>query len=392
MRMGIHTGISTKNQMIDSGTGHPRPAERRTGTVAALATPAICLGLALWGLLMSGCSEEPPPAPPAVQPVKILTVAADGFGATREFPGTISAAQTADVAFEVSGKIIEFPVGEGQQVEKGDVLARLDPRDFQADVDAVTAAEKAAQAEAERTRALFEADVAPLQQLDVAERNYDMMKARSVKAHKALEDSVLRAAFTGEVARKLVDDFANVRAKDPILILQDNSHLEIVIDIAEADYASMRPGLGNAERTARARPRVIAGAIPDREFPARISELAKVADPTTRTYAMTLIFDNPPDVNILPGMTAKVRAGGAGTGGLGAIWIPAHAARTDDTGDAFVWVVDPESMTVRRTAITLGDLSGSLVKVSNGLEGGEQIATSGVHHLREGMQVSRFGK
>ena len=59
----------------------------------------------------------------------------------------------------------------------------------------MTAAEKAALAELERTRALFEADVAPKQQLEVAERNYDVMKARSATAQKAMEDAVLRAPF-----------------------------------------------------------------------------------------------------------------------------------------------------------------------------------------------------
>jgi RND family efflux transporter MFP subunit len=255
------------------------------------------------------------------------------------------------------------------------------------------AAEKAARAEAERTRALFEADVAPKQQLEVAERNWEVMEARAATTRKALEDAVLRAPFAGEVARKLVDDFANIHAKDPILILQDNSHLEIVIDIAEADYVRMQPGVDNAARTARAQPRVIVSSIPDREFPARIKELAGSADPTTRTYAATLAFDNPPDVNILPGMTAKVRVGGPGTQStLESIWIPARAARTDDTGEAFVWVVDATNMKVQRTPVTLGELSGDLVQVTGGLEAGKQIATSGVHHLREGMQVSRFGK
>jgi RND family efflux transporter MFP subunit len=278
-------------------------------------------------------------------------------------------------------------------VEEGDVLARLDPRDFESQRDAAVASERAARAEAERTRALFEADVAPKQQLDVAERNYDVMEARAATARKALEDAVLRAPFAGEVARKLVDDFANIKAKDPILILQDNSHLEIVIDVAEADYVHLQPGLDNAARTARGKPRVIVSSIPDREFPARIKELAGAADPTTRTYAATLAFENPPDVNILPGMTAKVRIGGPGTQtALESIWIPARAARTDDTGEAFVWVVDATSMKVQRTPVTLGELSGDLVQVTAGLEGGQQIATSGVHHLREGMQVHRLEK
>jgi RND family efflux transporter MFP subunit len=385
--------IHTENWARNSSEMNPRPAERGTGATAAAATLAMALGISLGGLVTAGCGEEPAPEAPAVRPVKILEIGAGGGGITREFPGKISAAQTADVAFEVSGKIVELPVDEGQRVEEGDVLARLDPRDFESQRDAAVASERAARAEAERTRALFEADVAPKQQLDVAERNYDVMEARAATARKALEDAVLRAPFAGEVARKLVDDFANIKAKDPILILQDNSHLEIVIDVAEADYVHLQPGLDNAARTARGKPRVIVSSIPDREFPARIKELAGAADPTTRTYAATLAFENPPDVNILPGMTAKVRIGGPGTQtALESIWIPARAARTDDTGEAFVWVVDATSMKVQRTPVTLGELSGDLVQVTAGLEGGQQIATSGVHHLREGMQVHRLEK
>jgi RND family efflux transporter MFP subunit len=324
--------------------------------------------------------------------VKILEVGAGATGLTREFPGKLSAAQTADVAFEVSGKIVALPVEEGQRVEAGGVLARLDPRDFEADRDAAVAREKAALAELGRVRALVEADVASQQQLEVAERNYDVTKARAATARKGREDAVLRAPFAGEVARKLVDDFANVQAKQAIVTLQDNSHLEIVLDVPEADYVAVKPGLSKAERTARGRPRVIVSSIPDREFPARLKEMATTADPTTRTYAVTLAFDNPPDVNLLPGMTAKVRVGGAEAAVPEAIWIPAHAARTDDSGEAFVWVVDAASMEVHRTPVALGELSGSLVQVSGGLEQGELIATSGVHHLREGMQVRRFEK
>ena len=76
----------------------------------------------------------------------------------------------------------------------------------------------------------------------------------------------------------------------------------------------------------------------------------------------------------------------------GAIWVPASAARTDESGEAFVWVVDATSMKVQRRPVTLGQLSGSQVEVGSGLQRGELIATSGVHHLREGMQVRRFEK
>ena len=112
----------------------------------------------------------------------------------------------------------------------------------------------------------------------------------------------------------------------------------------------------------------------------------------TITGSVTLAFENPSDVTLLPGMTAKVRIRAMGAAAPGAIWVPASAARTDESGEAFVWVVDASSMKVQRRPVTLGQLSGSQVEVGSGLQRGELIATSGVHHLREGMQVRQFEK
>jgi multidrug efflux pump subunit AcrA (membrane-fusion protein) len=64
--------------------------------------------------------------------------------------------------------------------------------------------------------------------------------------------------------------------------------------------------------------------------------------------------------------------------------------RTDESGKAFVWTVDVSSMKVRRTPVELGELSGSSIEVLKGLKGGDTIAISGVHQLREGMSVRSF--
>jgi multidrug efflux pump subunit AcrA (membrane-fusion protein) len=74
------------------------------------------------------------------------------------------------------------------------------------------------------------------------------------------------------------------------------------------------------------------------------------------------------------------------------IQIPANAVVTIEGGEASVWVIDPDTMKAQSAPVVLGDLSGSQVIVKSGLEGGELIATSGVHHLRDGMPVRRFEK
>lgn len=365
-------------------------------TTAKSTRRAIASGaaIAVWACAAAlGCGEEPAPAEPAAQPVKIMTVSGGGGGLSLEFPGVISPTQNAEPAFEVPGKIVEFPVDEAQVLEEGAVIARLDPRDYQAEVDKARANLRKTETDLKRFKTLYQKGVNPKTDVERAEQFYEITEANLRTAEKALEDTVLRAPFAGTVAKKLVDDFQNVQAKQPIVILQDESTLQIDVDVPEGDFAKMTPGLTIEERNRRATIRVSVSSIPDRTFPARIKEFSTTADPVTRTFKATFAFDRPDDVTVRPGMTAKVTlTPSEASAVVGEISIPARAVRTDETGEAFVWVVDPESMTVKRTPVVLGGLSGEDVGIRSGLEGGEQIAVSGVQQLRDGMQVRRFGK
>ncbi len=360
------------------------------------ATAAVAFGLSFAGMTtLTGCGDEPAPAPPVARPIKIMKIDTQGAVEILEYSGTVSAAQHSEMAFEVPGKITDFPVIEGQIVKKGDLLVRIDPRDMAALAGVDTAKVELAKAEYERQRKLFEADVSSQQELDRAQRAYEVARARSKGSAKGLEDTELFALFDGIVAKKLVKDFENVLAKQPVLILQDTTTLEIDVTIPEADAARGAPNSTNEERTARVKPLVIVTSLPDRSFPAQITEFNTTADPVTRTFRVTLRFDPPDDVNIKPGMTATVRIhlqpDNLAVTGQSGISIPASAAITDETGEAFVWLVDPGSMTVERHPVKLGSVSGNRVFVSSGLSSGQQIAISGVHQLRDGMLVRRQG-
>jgi len=101
-------------------------------------------------------------------------------------------------------------------------------------------------------------------------------------------------------------------------------------------------------------------------------------------------------VNVLPGMTAHVilhlTPRMLGDSGFNGTIIPAAATVVDSGGKPYVWVFDPESKKVKRTLVTLGEMSGANVQVIDGLKGGEQIAISGGAHLREGMKVRPLTK
>lgn len=352
------------------------------------------VSLLLLGLLACG-GDEPTQEVVTVRPVKMFTVGGASGIKTLEYPGTVAASRDAQIGFEVPGRIVELSVSEGQRVEKGAVLARLDARDFQTAVDAEKARKELARADYNRYRELYVEDAVSQQELEVKRRNFEVADANWKTSRKALEDTYLRAPFAGQVARKLVDEFANVQAKQPVLLLQDASDLEVVVAIPEADWARAKPGLTLAERTARLQPRVVVNSLPDRSFPANLKEFSTAADPVTRTYEARIAFEKPDDVMIQVGMTAKVVItipDDAKAGGGGGLSVPSSAVTADENGNSYVWIVNEAEMTVSRAPVTLGDLSGGEAEILDGLSAGDAIAVSGVHHLRDGMVVSRLSE
>jgi RND family efflux transporter MFP subunit len=325
--------------------------------------------------------------------VKILELEGGGTAETLEFPGTIEAAQSVALAFEVPGRLEELSALEGQEVEEGTVLARLDARDYRNELEAQQAMRNAAKAELDRTQKLFDEEVTSQQELDTKKRNYDVTAAKVEKARKALEDSELRAPFAGTIARVIVNNFETVQAKQPVILFENDAVFDVDVAVPEQDATRMSRGLSLEQRTELIRPRVRLSSVPGREFPARLTEFATAADPATRTFSATLQFENPGDVSIRSGMTAKIVVDvpseiSASRG----IQVPTQAVVSSEAGESHVWVVDPQTMAVSRRPVELGEFTGDAVAVREGLDGDEWIATSGAHHLREGMIVRRLGQ
>ena len=342
------------------------------------------------GLLLTGCSGPEEVKEPPVRPIKIHTIGSLEPEAIREFPGTIRARQTAEMGFEVPGQVTEFLVKEGDKVEEGAVLARLDATNYKAELNAAQANLEKAQADLGRSLSIQKADVGAISQEEIEsdQRVVKVAQSQVDIAKKAVADTELKAPFAGVMARKLVEDFANVQAKQPVLILQDNSVLEIEIAVPERDLVQRKyPDETKEQTSERLSPKVIVSAVPNREFPAQIKEYATTADPVTRTFPVKLTFDSPEDLNILPGMTARVRV----VVDPDSAWsVPVTAAQADENQQPFVWKVDPKSMTVSKSPVELGSLTGDRVLLTDGVKEGELVAISGVTALREGMQVRKY--
>lgn len=134
----------------------------RTGVLSFLTAPLI-------SLLLSGCAEPPPPTAETIRPVKAIKIANYAGFNERSFPGKAEATQEVDLSFDVAGTLIERPLLIGDKVEAGQLLARLDQRDFLARV-------KAAEAELNRNTANFKRARELIKKNFISQKDYDNLE------------------------------------------------------------------------------------------------------------------------------------------------------------------------------------------------------------------------
>ena len=351
------------------------PLIRSTCLVAALAAVPPAL---------SGCAGEAPPPPRDI----VRAVKMEVFGQSRAkreyaYPGKVYANQTVDVAFEVSGKLAALPVTKGQEVKAGTILAELDRRDFANELDQAQALKAEADATHARYQQAYEKRAVSRQELDEAASRMRIASAEVKLKEKALEDSTIRAPMDGIVADRLVDNFQNVDAKQPVLVLQDVSRLEVRINIPERDISESGADTGRISASF--------DVVPGREFELAVKEFVTDADPVTQTYPVTLWMATPAGAGLLPGMTATVHWYPPTAEAQAVRTVPITAVLGQAGRPSAVWVVDTESETVDRREVEIGAIvQGDRVEVVSGIEAGETVATAGAHHLSPGIRVREY--
>lgn len=303
-----------------------------------------------------------------------------------ELPGRVQATRRSDLAFPVSGLLIERPVVAGQRVAAGEMLAQLDPRDLENRVTLEEARLALAEADFLRFSRLAESPVSPVTPAEVDRKRaeFEIATVRTAQARKVLEDATLTAPFDGIVAATLVDNHQRVRADQPVLVLEASEALEVIVDLPERV-------LGRLSDLPRDRPvaEAVFAAAPGRSFPARVTEIATRADPVTQSFRVTAAIDRPDDINLLPGMTATVYAR-PNLYLRAVLRVPVTAVGETEAGEAFVWVVDPDTFRIDRQPVTLGETDNGMVVVEEGLQGGQRIVSAGVGRLQAGTVISLY--
>lgn len=350
----------------------------------------LCASLVI--SLIAACSEPPPPVVKEVsRPAKLYTVTVASGENFRSFPGEVRATDQAELAFRVAGELIEFPATRGKRVSQGDLLAKLDPSDYQAALNQAQAQYDLAKAQYDRAAELVDRQL-------IARAEYDqrlaLMKVRKsdlTRARNNLDYTSIFAPFDGVIARRLSENYQSVAAGQVVMILQTGKMIDVIIDVPESIIARV-------ERTVVKRnPKPVQvrfDSVGEDTYEALYKEHETQADTATLTYKVTVSLPSPGNVNVLPGMSATVIANiGAlydeGTQGVAVPIEAVFSAEEDplDAEDKYVWVVDPNSMRASRRAVRIGELSGAEIIVLDGLNDGDVIISAGVNAVQEGMLV-----
>lgn len=356
--------------------------------------PWVRRGVPLIALLLLAACNKKASDPAPERAVRTMVLQASSTGEERVFPGEVRARSESRLAFRVPGKVMERRVGLGDAVKKGQVLMRIDPTDLRLAAQAAQAQWRAAKtqrnsqaadikrfrdlhaqgfisaAELERREALYQAAVA----------QYEQASAQAKAQANQAEYGVLRADAAGVITGVYADAGAVVAAGTPVFQMAQDGARDVVFHVPEHQVASLR----RVVSTGKLLVQVPGDAA---SLPARLRELAQAADPVTRTFLAKADVGTPPDLRI--GQTAHVRVRGAQTGGV--VKLPMSAV-LESKGQPHVFVLEPATMTVRLRPIQVAGPDGAELVVAGGLSAQQEVVTAGVHVLRDGEKVRRYGE
>jgi len=349
----------------------------------------VATGFAV-ALALSACSKLAPTEEP-IRAVKVMTVGADSMRSGSEYAGEVRAHVESRLGFRVGGKIIKRQAELGQRVKAGDVLAQLDPRDYQLSADAARAGLAAATtnrdlaaADLKRYRDLRDQNFISGAELERREANLKAAQAQLDQAQAQLSGQGNQATYT-----RLVADVSGVvtsvdaevgqvvAAGTPVVRIAQDGPRDVVFAVPEDKVALIRTG-SEAE---------VRGWAAGASTRGVVREVAASADPVTRTFAVKVALGAK---DVLPlGATVSVVPQALDRSGVQVIKLPTSAFRQDGKSSA-VWVLDTASMRVKNQPVVIATADGNDVVVASGLTPGMQVVIAGVHVLSPGQKVTIY--
>lgn len=357
-----------------------RPVQRHSRVLLLLATAT----------LLAACSRPAPPEEP-VRSVKLLTVGVGTLQSSLEYSGEVRARVESRLGFRVAGKIVQRQAGLGQHVRAGQVLAQLDPKDYQLAADAARAQLAAATtqrdlaaADYKRFQVLKDQNFisgAELERRDAtlkaAQATLDQARAQLAAQGNQAAYTTLVADVSGVVTGVDAEPGQVVSAGASVVRIAQDGPRDVVFAVPEDKVAQIAQGSEVAVRG-------WSGGAP---LAGRVREVAASADPATRTFQVKVAIDGAEAPAL--GATVYVTPKALSHAGIAAIKLPTSALFQQGQSTA-VWVYDAASSTVKSQEVQIATADGNEAVVAAGLSPGMQVVATGVHVLSQGQKVAVY--
>lgn len=337
---------------------------------------------------ISACTEktEQQTREIAPRPVKMITIEDADRSRALTYPATIEAVQSSKLAFQVGGRLEEIKVIAGQDVKQGQVLASLEKRSFNNDLNSASSTYKAALSDYKRGQTLVQTGVISERELEQLKSKTEVAEARLDSAKKALSDSTLIAPYDAIVAAVPAESIQSVKAGQHILTLFGKGQMEAVVNIPSSVVATVTTPAGTDAY-------VLLEAAPNKPIHATYRTANLEADSASQTYQIKFAFTPPSNLNTLPGMNAilRIQLSDHADKGKNIVSVPTFAIFQED-GKHYVWKVIESTMKVTKAVVTIKDGIGEELMITSGLKAGEKIVGAGANYLTEGTVVRPWTK
>lgn len=329
--------------------------------------------------LFISCSSEKKGSEEQTMTIRVAQVTAQPVNQTDEFPFISKPFRTSTLSFRVSGPIDRFDVFAGNFYKKGQEIARIDPRDFRIRRERAEAIYQQARTEFERIEVLYHKNNLSASAFEKAKAEFTSARTAYETAMNELEDTRLIAPFDGYVGEVFIEQYQDVKATQPILTFVDLSQLRIEAFVSQ--QVALR---------ARALKQVSIrfNSLPEAQFTGNVIELSKSTTSNNLSYLLTASLPNTNN-ELLAGMSGKITfdASASVSPELMTV-IPQKAVCHRPTTGSYVWVIDSNTMQVKRRNIRTGNLlPNGNVEIHDGLKSGEQVAISGLRFLSDHKTV-----
>ncbi|MCY9877854.1 efflux RND transporter periplasmic adaptor subunit [Vibrio natriegens] len=348
----------------------------------------IALAVLCLPLFISGCGDKGPEKEVEIPRVRVVSLEGSKVDDNLYFPAVANAADRSHLSFRVAGEVSSIRVKEGDKVKKDDVIATLDPTDYQLDVDNASARFSVVDSQYRRSRPLVDKGLLAKSQFDEIAAQRQIALAELKLAQLRLSFTTLKAPVDGIISRVNVDQFENIQVGQYIVNIHSLDRFEVLIQFPDRLYVK-EPPTDERLTSIQGVVRVPSG----NEYIGTVKEFTTEPDPATGTFTVTLSLPMPKDEYILDGMAVEVTSKDEKVGlnlNVG-INVPIEAIFNADGDDLsrenkFVWVLNDDNA-VSRQQIRTGKASKTSIQVLDGLELHDKVVVAGVARLREGMQV-----